>query len=135
MTSAHVHTAVIRTSMRFRVRTSLNGRLIETYLCTLMYIRVWIEATKSNGIANPLNWHRTCPVVQRPFRIVSSDSGMSRRAVKRSVTARLHRNMLVRVRMPRCWTITTTTMTLPTIATSMMTESVTARNAVVATPQ
>jgi len=65
--------------------------------------------------------------IQLPLATVMSENGISMMAHSRSATARLHRNRLVRVRMPRFRRTTTMTSVLPITAPHMMTARLSAR--------
>jgi len=120
--AAHVipqlHAAVIIIRiLHFVMRVS--GRVMERYLCILMYIKVWIDVMKHTVLKKLFKKHNSVPSIQSLAINVVSENGAINTPTKKSATAKLTRNILVRVLIPLCRQTTAMTIKLPNIANTM----------------
>lgn len=58
-----------------------------------MYIRVCMLAIKKACVVNPLNSQTSCENMKSPLKRVTNDKGIAHTAVRKSISARLNRNM------------------------------------------
>lgn len=117
-TIAHPHAApIIIKILHFVIWVS--GRVIDKYLCILIYIKVCIDVIRNAALQKLFIKHRISPKIQSFAINVVRENGANKTPTKKSAMAKFTKNMLVLVRMP-LWRITTAmTMRLPKIANTI----------------